>query len=477
MSLKKFVKDTAIYGIATVLPRVINVLLLRLFTNEMKTDQFSDATYFWIFAALFNVFLTYGMETAFFRFFTKLNKEKKVIYTAFTSLIITSVLFLVILMLSRHVIAEFLDFNVEYFTILILVALLDTLVVIPYAYLRVINRPIRFAMYKFLNIGLYVFAIFFFFKILPHIDFGSAFDSFIGSNNAVFIFYSNLFASFITLIFFIPIIKNFKLTIDKGIWKKMINYGFPIMIAGLAYVINENLDKYLLRKMVSPEIMGAYAATYKIAVIMGLYITAFRLGAEPFFFSQSKEKDAKEKYATILLWFTIAGAAFYVAIVANMDILSSFFIRKEEYFVTIAIVPVILLANLMLGIYHNLAVWYKLTDKTRFGMYLSIFGAVITILLNLIFIPIYGFMASAWATVAAYGSMTIVSYFVGRKFYKVPYRITKIIFYTLLSSILSFIIFYFYYDNFVIKNLIVLGFIGVVYLIEREEIKKMLTKL
>ncbi len=474
MSLKRFVKDTAIYGIATILPRVINVLLLRLFTNEMKTAQFSDATYFWIFASFFNVLLTYGMETTFFRFFTKLNKSKKVLDTAFTSILISSFLFLALILLFRIQISGFLDFDVKYFTIMVWVTFLDTLVVIPYAYLRVTNRPVRFAFYKIGNILLYVAAIVFFFKISPYfkLNLGSFFQS---DNNAVFIFYSNLFASAFTLILFTPVLRNFKLNIDKNLWVQMMKYGLPIMVAGLAYIINENLDKFLLRRIVSPEIMGAYAATYKIGVFMTLYITAFRLGAEPFFFSQSKERDAKQKYAKILLWFTIVGSVFYVFVVAYMDIISSIFLRQKEYFITISIVPVILLANLLLGIYYNLTIWYKLTDKTKFGMYLSLFGAIITILINILLIPVYGFMASAWATVVAYGSMAIASYLLGRKYYPVSYNIKKIIFYLILSIISSYTIFTYFYDDFIIKNLILTGFFAVIFILERKELRNITT--
>jgi O-antigen/teichoic acid export membrane protein len=472
MSLKRFAKDTAIYGIATVLPRVINILLLRLFTDEMKTAQFSDATYFWIFASFFNVILTYGMETAFFRFFTKLNEDKKVINTAFTSILISSFIFLSIILLFRNNIAGILDFNVKYFTIMVWVTILDTLIVIPYAFLRVTNRPVRFAFYKISNIFLYVLAIIFFFKLLPYLtNYNSNFGAFFqNNNNAVYIFYSTLFASAMTFLLFLPVIKKFKLSIDKNIWFKMLKYGLPIMIAGIAYIINENLDKYLLRRMISPDVMGAYAATYKIGVFMTLYITAFRLGAEPFFFSHSKEHDAKQKYAKILLWFTIVGSVFYVFIVSYMDLISSFFIRKPEYFITISIVPIILIANLMLGIYYNLTIWYKLTDRTKFGMYLSILGAIITITINIVLIPIYGFMASAWATLIAYSTMTVVSYLLGRKYYKVPYNLGKIIFYLVLSSIFSFVIFNYFYNDLIIKTGIFLIFIATVLILEKKEL-------
>ena len=470
MSLKRFAKNTAIYGIATILPRIVNVLLLRLFTSELKAASFSDATYFWIFASLFNVILTYGMETAFFRFYTKMKNSNKVSNTAFTSIVISTIFFLFVIMLLRYKLAEILNFDVRYFTILIWVVILDTLVVIPYAYLRVHNRPLRYTFYKLANIFIYVVSIIFFFKLQPFFNIKSISAFFHVTNNAIYIYYSNLIASAATLFLFIPVLRKFRLSIDRAIWIKMIRYGLPVMVAGLAYVINENLDKYLLRNMLGREIMGAYSATYKIGVFMSLYITAFRLGAEPFFFSHSEHKNAKIKYAEILLWFTIAGSIFYVFIVAYMDVIAGFFIRKKEYFTTIAIVPVILLANLFLGIYYNLTVWYKLTDKTRFGMYLSLLGALITVFVNVFFIPVYGFMASAWATLASYGTMTITSYLLGKKYYKVPYNVSKIILYIILSSIFVFFIFKYLYHNMLLKTLLFVIYLLMVFILERKKI-------
>lgn len=483
MSLKRFTQDTAVYGIATVLPRIVTVLLVRLFTKNLDTSQFSAATEFWVYAAFFNVLLTYGMETSFFRLFTKLNKNKKVLNTAFTSILITSLFALGLLLFFRNEISIILNVNnVTLITFLIWVTILDTIVVIPYAYLRISNRPIRFAFYKIFNVFVYLIIILFLFELVPYLKetnifhFGFLTHYLNSENQVVFIFIANLCASACTLLMFFPILRNFQLSIDKIILTKMLKYGLPIMIAGFAYVINENIDKILLKEMLGEEIMGSYGATYKIGVFMTLFITAFRMGAEPFFFSQAKAKDAKQNYAKILFWFTIVGVVFYVSIVAYMDIIASIFIRQKEYYLTIAIVPVILFANLMLGIYHNLSIWYKLTDKTRYAMYLSIFGALITITLNVILIPIIGFMGSAWATVAAYGSMTIASYLIGRKYYFVPYQTTKIILYTITSAVLSFIIFTWFYDDFFIKTFILLGFIAMIYLLERKEIHRMIKK-
>jgi len=292
-------------------------------------------------------------------------------------------------------------------------------------------------------------------------------------NKVIYIFVSNLISSGLTFLMVLPILRNIKLRIDKNLLLEMLKYGYPIMIAGIAYVINENLDKFLLKRMLSEEIMGSYAATYKIGTFMALYITAFRLGAEPFFFSHSTAKDAKQKYADILLWFTIVGSVFFVAVISYMNIIAGIFIKREEYYSTIAIVPIILAADLFLGIYHNLSVWYKLTDRTKFGMYISIFGAVVTIILNLILIPGFGFMAAAWATLAAYGSMAIISYFYGMKYYPIDYKTGRIVFYVLSSSVLSFMIFNYLYDNFLVKNLLLFLYILLIYFLERKNISKL----
>jgi len=251
----------------------------------------------------------------------------------------------------------------------------------------------------------------------------------------------------------------------------MLVYGLPIMIGSLAYVTNENLDKLLLGDMLGKEQMGIYAACYKLGVFMTLYIMAFRLGAEPFFFNHAHKENAKETYAKILTWFTIIGALFMLIVVVYINLFAGILLAKPEYYQALAIVPIILLANLFLGIYNNLSVWYKLTDKTKYGMYFSVFGALLTIAFNLIFIPKIGFMASAWATLIAYGTMTIISYFYGKKYYAVPYNISKVILYIVISVGLSFISYYYFKENYLISTLIIIAFVVFIALNEKEELK------
>ena len=475
-TLKRFFKDTIIYGIASVLPKVVNILLLKLKTTVFGSETFSvDVTYY-IYAAYLNVLLTYGMETAFFRFFTKEKEKGKVISTTFISLVVTTLLFLIFGLYFADSLSVFLGFSSPLFLkLLIATIFFDTLVVIPFAYLRVSNRPIRFTFYKIGNVLISAFFILFFLWIVPkfNIELPAIVTSFFGkSPQVIYVFLSGVIASLVTFIVMLPIIFKFKLEFDKQIFKKLLNYGLPIMIGGLAYATNENLDKLLLPDYIGKSEMGIYAACYKLGVFMTIFITAFRMGAEPFFFNQADKKNAKTTYATILTYFTIFGAIFMFVIVAYIQLFAKVIIGKEEYLQALNIVPIILLANLMLGIYHNLSVWYKLTDKTKYGMYISVFGAIITIILNLIFIPLYGYMASAWATLFVYSCMTLISYSLGKKNYPVPYKINKVLLYLGISIIFSYISFYQFQKNYYISTLLLLAFIGIVYSLEKNNLKK-----
>lgn len=482
-TLKRFFKDTIIYGIAAVLPRAINIVLVKLHTNTLASDKYAENTIYFVYAAYFNAILTFGMETAFFRFFTSEKEKGKVISTSFITLLITTLLFLVVMFFYSESIAVYFGFaNPVYLQILILVTTFDTLVVIPYAYLRVTNQPIKFAYYKISNILVYAFFNLYFLLFVPFALKNNYYvpnilsNSFLEQPLVIYIFIANLISSFITFLILLPIILKFKLSFDTNLLKRMLLYGIPIMVGSLAFVTNENLDKLLLTKYLGKEQMGIYAACYKLGVFMMLYIMAFRLGAEPFFFNQAKEKNAKEIYAKILNWFTIIGAIFLLIVVAFIDSFANILLGKDEYFQALSIVPIILLANLFLGIYNNLSVWYKLTDKTKYGMYFSILGAIITISINLIFIPKIGFMASAWATLIAYGFMVIVSYSIGKKYYTVPYKISNIFLYLFLSVGFSYLSFIFFRNNLLISSALVLLFIAIVFWNEKSEIQQFLKK-
>ncbi len=483
-TLRRFLKDTVIYGIAAVLPRAINILLVNLHTSTLQSAKFyAENTLYFVYAAYINALLTYGMETAFFRYFTKEKEKGKVISTSFIALLSTTLIFLISSMIFSKELSVFFGFeNPIYLQILILVTTFDTLVVVPFAYLRVMNQPIRFAFYKILNILIYASFNLYFLLYIPFAIKNQAFvpSLFVNFYNnyplVIFIFIANLIASLSTFILLLPVFFKFKINFDKQLLYSMLKYGLPLLIGNLAFITNENLDKLLIGKMLGKEDMGIYAACYKLGVFMTLYIMAFRLGAEPFFFNHDKNKNSRLTYATILNWFTIIGSLFMLIIVLFIDSFAGILLGKEEYFQALSIVPIILLANLFLGISYNLSVWYKLTDKTRYGMYFSVIAAIITIAFNLIFIPKIGYMASAWATLIAYGFMMTASYFIGKKYFPVPYNTGKIIIYLFTGILLSGISFLFFRGNLYASFIILIMFLTYTFFNEKNELQNIFKK-
>ncbi len=471
-TLKRFFQDTFIYGLATVLPRLMNFLLVRLHTDTLENASYSDNTTFYIYAAFFNVLLTYGMETSFFRFFNKeKSKENQVFSTALISLTITTLLFFAMVWYFNESLAEFVNLKLSYFNFLVGVLALDTLVVVPFAYLRASGRPIKFSVIKLSNIFTYVLLNIFFLWAMPkyNIQLLTAFSD----DPVQYVFIANLAASAMTFLLLSPYFFRAKLQFDFSILKSLLSYGWPIMIAGMAYIINENFDKWLLPQILGKDINGAYSACYKIAVFMTIFIQGFRLGAEPFFFSHAKEKNAKTTYAMVMKYFVILGSLMLVFVTVYLDFFKEMLVADSSYWIAIEIVPVVLLANLFLGIYFNLSIWYKLTDKTRFGMYLSLVGAVVTITFNYILIPEIGFMASAWTTLIAYGTMVITSYALSRKYYKVPYQLGSIGMYIILSALFAFTSFYIFDSHILIGTLLLFLFLGIIFIKEKKEIIKL----
>ena len=483
-TLKRFFKDTIIYGIAAVLPRVINFLLVRVHTDALPTNNYAENTNFYIWIALFTVLLTFGMETAFFRSYKAEEKKDAIISTSFISVFIASIVFLVSTFLFSNEFIKLFDFsnNILQFKLFIGILVIDTIAVVPFAYLRAANRPIRYAIIKLLNVGIIVLINLIFLRFIP--DFiaeRKSVPTFLiniyNSTNIVnFIFIANIVGSTVSLLLLLPYLLKFKWSFNTLLFKKMFKYAWPIAVAGVAYTINENLDKYLIGQLIDKSTMGIYSACYKLAIFMNLYIMAFRLGAEPFFFNHADKANAKETYAKIMNYFIIVGSLVFVGIVAFIDIIKLLFIKNSDYWEAIAIVPIVLLANLFLGIYHNIAVWYKLTDKTRYGMYFSIIGALITIVLNIVLIPKIGFIASAWATLAAYGSMMVISYLYGKKYYNVPYNLKKSGSYLIVSIIISYISFTFLRDNYLASFSLVLLFGLLIFKNEKNEVIALLKR-
>jgi len=482
-ALKRFLKDTIIYGIAAVLPRVINFLLVRVHTDALPTNNYAENTNFYIWAALFSVLLTFGIETAFFRFYKFEKQKDSLISTAFISVFITATIFVIVASVFSDFFIQLFDFGGNPLQLKLLIGILaiDTLAVIPFAYLRASNRPIKYTTIKLINVAIIVSINLLFLKYIPQFlasgkDVPIFLDTLFSSTAIVnFIFIANIVGSAISLLLLVPYLLNFKWSFNTVLFKKMLSYSWPIAIAGIAYVINENLDKILIGKLIGKEAMGIYAACYKLAIFMNLYIMAFRLGAEPFFFNHADKKNAKETYAKILNYFIIIGSLVFVGIVVFIDILKQLFIN-EAYWEAIIIVPIVLLANLFIGIYHNLAIWYKLTDKTRFAMLFSIIGAIITIVINVTLIPSIGFIASAWATLLAYGSMMVLSYFIGKKHYPVPYNLKKSGSYLIASILISFVSFQYFRENYLISIGLVLTFGILIFWNEKRELLAILKR-
>lgn len=482
-ALKGFFKDTIIYGIAAVLPRVINFLLVRVHTDALPAANYAENTNFYIWIALFTVLLTFGMETAFFRFYKSEDKKDTLISTAFISVFVAASIFVLFAFLFSGFFIDIFDFtnNPLQFKLFMGILAIDTIAVVPFAYLRASNRPLKYASIKLINVGVIVVINLLFLKYIPEfLENGKPVSPFLttlfNSTSIVnFIFIANIVGSALSLLLLLPYLLRFKWSFNVVLFKKMLSYSWPIAVAGVAYVINENLDKILIGEMIDKHTMGVYAACYKLAIFMNLYIMAFRLGAEPFFFNHSDSKNAKITYAKILNYFIIVGSLVFVGIVVFIDVLKQLFIN-QEYWEAIIIVPIVLLANLFLGVYHNLAIWYKLTDKTRYAMLFSIIGALITIGVNVVLIPVIGFIASAWATLLAYGSMMLLSYFIGKKHYPVPYNLKKSISYLGASIAVSYLSFNYFRENIwaSIALLFVFGFL--IFWNEKKEILALLTK-
>ena len=483
---KKLFQQTFIYGLATVLPRALAIVLVPLYTSVLAPSSFGIYATLMSYIILGNVLLSYGMETAFFRFINKHETQKKTVeQTVLTSLTATALLFLAVTLLFREQIAITVDFKVEYITYALLILVLDALVILPFAWFRANEKPMRYAAIKILNVCINLGCNLFFFLVLPKLqaDVATSFwdtPEFIPEGKVVYVFISNMIASAVTLLLLLPLYFKIGFGLDKKLWKQLLKYALPVLVAGIAFSINEAFDKILLKYLLPESIaeaeVGVYAACYKLGVFMTLFATAFRLGIEPFFFNHAKAENAKATYATITKYFTIFGSAILLVVIVYIDVFKRILITDTEYWRALGIVPIILLANLCLGIYHNLSVWYKVTDRTRFGAYISITGAVITLVLNFALIPVMSYMGSAIATLAAYGTMMFLSYFFGRKYYAVPYDLKKIGAYLFLSIVFSGIAFYIFESNLIIGTALLLVFLLLVFLLEKKELLRILKR-
>ena len=462
---------------------MLSFLLVRLHTDKavlQDVADYGDVSLIFAYFVLFNVLLAYGMETAFFRFFNSDQKKETVLSTSAISLLLTSSLVLVVGYLFKKEISNLIHIDSDYIVLVLWILFFDALVVIPFAYLRALGKPAKYTVIKLINVALNLgFNIFLLLFLKSWAETSSFWDLFYRPNFEVhYIFIANLIASATTLLLLIPFYFKLNYNFNLKLWRQMLRYATPVLVAGIAFSINETFDRILLERLLPENLskasIGTYSACYKLALFMTLFAAAYRLGIEPFFFSSAKDKEAKINYAKILELFVVFGALILLIVVVFVDVLKLILIPNESYWEAMSVVPILLLAYLFLGIYHNLSVWYKITDLTKFGAYISIFGAILTLAINLLFIPKFGYMASAIATLVAYASMAFVSYFIGQKYYKVPYNLNKIGLYLILSIGFSALSFQVFREQYIVGGALILIFTAFVWVKEKTNIKQLI---
>jgi len=482
--LKKLAGQTAIYGLSTIVGRLLNYLLVPLYTYQFADPKdFGVVTEFYAYASFLNVVLAYGMETALFNFSSKSGRNPAVYSTALFSLGLTTALFLGGILAGAQPIAELLRHpgHADYVVWMAWIVGLDALTAIPFARLREQQRAKRFAVLKTLNILINIAGNLLLIGLCKWAYETSAggwlgwagklYDPAVGIG---YVFIANLIASAATLALMLPEFFGVRAWPDFGLWRRMLAYALPLLVAGLAGMVNETLDrvmlKYLLPEASAMAQLGIYGACYKISILMSIFIQAFRYAAEPFFFSHYKQSDARELYALVMRWFVIACSFIFLGVMANIAWVRYFV--GANYRAGLDVVPILLLANLCLGIFFNLSIWYKLTEQTRFGTYLTLWGAAVTLALNFYWIPRIGYLGSAWATLACYFSMAVWSYLLGQKFYPVPYDLKRMLAYPLLATGI-----YLWAAKIeglplalelAAKNGLLLGFAGVAFLLEKK---------
>ncbi len=439
--LKKLAGETAIYGVGSILSRLLHwVILTPYFTRIFLQGEYGVVQELYTYAALLLVVFTYRMETAFFRFGSKSEGFERPFATASISLLGSTALLVVVLLLFTPGIADWLEYpdHPEYIIWFVLIIGFDALATIPFARLRLENRPLLFAGLKTLNIVINIVFIFFFLELCPYLI-GQGWtwlEAIYNEGNRInYVFISNLIASFGILLALLPAYFRIRLVFDADLWRRMLRYAFPLVIAGLAAVVNQLIGNPMLKFLASDDIdynlrlVGIFGAAAKLAVIMNLFTTAFNYAAEPFFFKNAERDDSRTVYAQVGQAFALVGSLVFLGIVLYIDLIQ-FFLGKD-FREGLGIVPILLMANLFLGLYYNFSIWFKLTDRTHFGGYIAVGGAVITISLNLLLIPRLGYYGPAWAALACYSFMAMVSYWTGQRYHPIHYPLGRIFLYML----------------------------------------------
>lgn len=481
--LRKLAGQTMVYGLGTIVPRLLNYLLLTPFyTRVFMQGEYGVVTELYAYSAFLLALLTYGMETTFFRFSEKSDNPSKVYTTSFLAVFFPSLLFIALMSIFNSGVAYTIDYSSHaYYIVLVAVIIgLEAISSIPFANLRRENKAGRFALIKFINILINIGINLYFLVLCPYL-------SKISPDSILIVFYSpsigvgyafiaNLAASAITLLLLMPSFRGVHWIFDKQMFREMLNYSLPILIISLAGMFNQVADKLMLKYLIAvpAEVtdpkeyvmaqLGIYGANYKLAVLMTIFTSMFKYAAEPFFFAHEKEENSRNNYAEIMKYFIIFGLIIFLGVVLYIDI-TKYFIGID-FRSGLDIVPLVLLAQLFLGIFYNLSIWYKLTDKTRLGAYIALVGSAITLILNIVLVPVFGYMGAAIAGFFCYLAMMIVSYFWGKKYFVVPYDIPSILFYFGIATLIYLADKYIQFDNsmlnYALNTLLMIAFLAIV---------------
>lgn len=481
-SIKKLAGQSAIYGLSSIVGRFLNYLLVPLHTNVFsQPGEYGVVTEFYAYISFLMIIYTYGLETSFFHFSRKYEGQPSVFSTIMGSLLISTLLFTGGVLIYADDISELIQYagHSEYVQIMALVIAFDALTSVPFARLRHQSRARKFAVVKIVNIMVNILLNLFFFLVLPSLASGeTAFSELANEiynvdNRVVYVFISNLVASGVT---FLLLLGEFRFSFSQfntAMLREVLLYSSPLLIAGLAGMVNETLDRVMIKYLVSDSSsalsqLGIYGACYKLSIIMTLFIQAFKYAAEPFFFSQFGKEDAKHTYVVVMKYFVLTCSLIFLVVMLYIDIFKYFI--GPSYRSGLHIVPVLLIANMFLGIFFNLSMWYKMTDRTGFGALFAVIGALITIAGNLYLIPKMGYEGAAWTTLVCYAVMMIISYITGMRYYPVKYQPLKllgfILFAVLMYQVSVWMNDYLNFDTLfrlLVNTVILFVFVGLVY--------------
>ncbi len=487
-TVKKLASDTAAYGVSSILARLINFLFGFLIIKYITQAEFGTFTNFYAYAGFILVALTHGMETAYFRFANKAESKETAFTTAFFSVLIAVVLFVILAYFFQNIIADYVKEPKLYIQFFVWMMAFDVLAAIPFASLRKQGRPIAFAALKILNIALFIAFNIFFFLLWPILETKGISSTLMSSvpSKVSFVFIANILASILTFLFLIKQFQQLQSRIDFALYKKMLGYAMPLMLVGFAGMVNEVLDRIIMTRLLpydditNKEQLGIYGFNYKFAMLVSMFLQAYRYAAEPIFFRYADKSDNKQMLANTMKYYTICVCVIFLSIVLFLPLIQALFVlyspNSINYFVGADIIPILLMANIFLGIYFNISTWYKITDKTYIGAIISIIGASITIIANVILVPKIGYHGAAWSTLLCYLSMVLIAYIAEQKYYPIPYDYKRIVSYIILALalylLLKFLVLPMLFSLFLnttIAVLLLLFYLFIAYFLEKKK--------